>query len=267
MKTFIKNTVIYLFGHENARTLKKFFASKGFSEDDLILKYFEANPRKGIMFDVGVHYGQSFIEYAKMGWQIIGFEPDPINRKYVPKVKNLKLYENAVSDQDGLELSFYRSRQSTGISSLTPFEKHHKLITTVKTITLSTVIEIERVDTIDYLKIDIEGHDFFALKGFPFSKLQPEIIMCEFEDFKTIPLGYTYKDMANLLVCQDYDVWLSEWYPLRRYGAERIWRDIRTYPTPLFDGNANGNLVAIKKRNGNKFKLSMESYLSTIKNA
>lgn len=260
MKTFLKKII----GRTNFRKIKRLVKNVPFSESDLILDYFETNSRNGIMFDVGVHWGESFIDYAENNWKIIGFEPDSENISHIPAYSNFKLYQNAVSDEDDLEVNLFKSEESSGISSLIPFHHKHKIAGTVKTITLTTAIDKEKITNLDFLKIDIEGYDFFALKGFPFNKLKPEIILCEFEDIKTMRLGYDYKDMGNFLINKGYRVWLSEWSPVIKYGTCHSWLDIRSYYTELSNENGWGNFIAVTEDNARNFERVLQKYLTTI---
>ena len=69
--------------------------------------------------------------------------------------------------------------------------------------------------------------------------------MCEFEDSKTTPLGYSYHDMAGYLVDKGYAVQVSEWYPVLQYGGNHRWRRFEHYPCELADPRAWGNLIAV----------------------
>jgi FkbM family methyltransferase len=236
-----------------------------FSEAELILDYFAARPGgPGFMFDVGVHYGESAKPYTQMGWQVIGFEPDPANRAKIPPLRGLKLYENAVADQAGLSVPFYASEVSTGVSSLSSFLASHRPVATVTTVTLAQIVEQDQVKQVDFLKIDIEGHDLFALRGFPFAQLQPEVILCEFEDHKTVPNGYTYQQLGDFLVAQGYQVYLSEWHPIVQYGTQHQWRRLVPYPARLADARGWGNFVAVRPREQAVWHRAVARYLKFI---
>lgn len=99
----------------------------------------------------------------------------------------------------------------------------------------------------DFLKIDTEGFDYFVLKGFPWDRsgLKPGIILCEFEDSKTRPLGYDWKVMADFIQSKGYQVYVSEWFPIEKYGVSHRWRGIKKYPAELEDHEGWGNLVAL----------------------
>ena len=257
MRKFLKK----ILGQKGISILKALFWKKIFSEADIILAYFKKRKEIGTMFDVGVHFGESFISYAKMNWQIVGFEPNPECRQALPAFSNFKLYANAVSNVDDLDVLLYTNKESTGITSLIPFHKDHVATNTVKTITLRTVVNELDIKRLDFLKIDIEGYDFFALKGFPFEKIKPRIILCEFEDFKTMKLGYTFKDLGDFLIANGYKVWISEWYPIVKYGVQHKWREIRSYDGVLKDPKGWGNFIAVGDEDSMEFDFFLKSFL------
>jgi FkbM family methyltransferase len=261
---FIKNII----GQDNFKKIKHLIRGgkmEMFDEISLIEHYFIKKKRNsGLMVDVGVNFGQSFLPFAKKGWKVIGFEANPTIAKQIPHHKNFKLYENAVSDSDGQEVTLYASEESEGIGSLLAFTKGHQAAAVVKTITLATVVELEKISSIDFLKIDIEGYDLIALKGFPFDKISPEIIVCEFEDSKTTLLGYDYKDMGNFLLDKGYKVWLSEWHPIVKYGGDHQWLNLRPYYAELVDPKATGNFIAVRPESAEIFDEAIKSYIKKL---
>ena len=267
----IKPLIYKLLGRHN--TKKLFYKLRParqphFSEAEIIADFFFdflKPTQQCVMIDVGVHYGESCAEYAAAGWQVIGFEPDPKNRAKIPPIKGLKLFDMAVSNQDDQVVSFYTSRVSSGISSLSAFHSSHLPATQVKTITLRTIIQKEQLNRVDFLKIDIEGHDLFALKGFPFESMTPSVILCEFEDYKTVSNGYTYTTLGDFLLDKGYLVYLSEWQPIIQYGTQHQWDSIRPYPTRLNNAQGWGNFIAILPEFRSQFEQAMNRYLNFIR--
>lgn len=215
----------------------------------MIAEWFQANPRTGTMIDVGAHFGESFAPYLKMGWKVIAFEPDPSNRARLlenTKAEAIQLYDCAVGDREEERVPFFASPESDGISTLTAFRETHKEVNRVRLTTLAKVLGEAKTEKVDFLKIDTEGHDLFVLRGFPWERLRPEVVVCEFEDFKTIPLGYDFRQMGDFLIAQSYQVFLSEWAPILRYGTSHRWRSFKPYPCTLSDPKGWGNFVALK---------------------
>lgn len=127
-----------------------------------------------VILDVGAHSGV----WSRLLSQHLGgkgrfhlFEASPENaRRLAGSLEaNFSLIPKAVSDHDG-EATLYFAPRSTDISSLhrrtesifgnVTFEE-----VKVETIRLDTWIEQNKVERIDYLKMDIEGHELSALRG------------------------------------------------------------------------------------------------------
>lgn len=206
---------------------------------------------RGFMLDVGGHRGESFEEFAEHGWNVHSFEPNPANHPYIQKrieaaKGRVTLFPVAVSDTPQKGLAFYLSDESTGISSLHAFHETHKEGFVVDAVTLSEHCREHGITHVDFLKIDVEGHDFFVLKGIDWEHVAPDVVVCEFEDRKTVPLGYDYRDMADFLVERGYHVIVSEWYPIQRYGTRHKWRRHSDYPCDLAEADGWGNLIAFR---------------------
>jgi len=216
--------------------------------DEIALVHTVLRPHgPGVMVDVGAHYGGSLRRFADDGWRVYALEPDPRNRAILVRrfgrKPNVIVDARAVSEADGQTVALYTSRVSTGISALTPFHPSHSATDHVQTVRLDTLLA--EVDNVTFLKADTEGWDLPVLQTFPWDRLQPLAVMCEFEDRKTVPLGYDYDDLASYLTKLGYVVFTSEWYPVVEYGRRHRWRSMRRYPVPLDDPRAWGNLVAV----------------------
>jgi FkbM family methyltransferase len=201
----------------------------------------------GVMVDVGAHHGSSLEAFARDDWTVIAVEPDPRNRAILQRRfarrANVRIEERAISEKDGEEVPLFTSRVSTGISALAPFHSSHQATEHVETVRLDTLL----ADTghVTLLKTDTEGWDLPVLNTFPWNRLHPLAVMCEFEDRKTIPLGYDYHDLARRLTDLGYFVFTSEWFPVVEYGRRHKWRSIKRYPVALGDAAAWGNLMAV----------------------
>lgn len=201
---------------------------------------------RGTMLDVGAHQGYSAAPFLARGWTVHALEPDPANRAFLAnRFPNITIDPRAVSEQDGEEVSLFTSDVSTGISTLSPFHSSHAPTTTVRTVRLDTYIREQRVERVDFLKVDIEGFDLFALRTFPWKTLHPTAIVCEFEDNKTKRLGHDVHDIARFIQQHGYSVLVSEWEPITQYGVRHTWRRFARYPTDL-DADSWGNLIAVE---------------------
>ncbi|MEL7474575.1 MAG: FkbM family methyltransferase, partial [Planctomycetota bacterium] len=209
------------------------------------------DPARAVMLDVGAHIGNALASFADAGWRVHALEPDHNNRAGLVRRNKpawrLTIDPRAVSDRSGLELGFFTSPVSSGISALAPFVDSHTESQKVTTVTLDDYCREHDLKRIDLLKTDTEGFDLMALKGFPWDRLAPAAIVCEFEDAKSVPLGYTHAHLAEFLRDKGYDVYVSEWRPIITYGLRHRWRRLTRWPTSLADPMAWGNLIAFKR--------------------
>lgn len=220
----------------------------GAQMDEVGIVHAALGVRKGVMLDVGAHHGSSLAEFARDGWQIHAFEPDRANRATLDerfgRHPNVTVVPKAVSDRPGT-LNLYTSAESSGVSSLTPFTPDHRMSELVEVVTLCDYLSEAGIDKVDFLKIDVEGFELNVLAGYDWS-LEPRAVVVEFEDAKTRPLGYSWTELADELVSRGYELLVSEWFPIERYGVRHRWRRLARYPTVLADAAGWGNLIAAK---------------------
>jgi FkbM family methyltransferase len=207
----------------------------------------------GVMFDVGAHFGTSARPFVEAGWNVHCFEPDPENfaalQKNLGARPNIALHNLALAQASATSVPLYRSVQSTGISGLHAFHDSHKAHGHVDITTVARVCEDHGITHIDVLKIDVEGYDYFVLQGVPWLSIKPSVVLAEFEDAKTRPLGHTTNDVADFLADRGYTVYVSEWHPIVRYGVEHDWHTLKRYPC-RFSEAAWGNLIAFREDPG-----------------
>lgn len=221
------------------------------NEVEVVFKVLQEHQcKKGLMIDVGAHHGGSLRSFASRGWTIHAFEPDDENRKCLEdrfgSVSNVVVDNRAVSDVKREQVPFYRSNVSSGISGLSDFHSSHERTGTVDTVTLTEYIQKQKITRVDFLKVDTEGCDLKVLKSIPWASVQPNVVICEFENEKSENYGYKFKDLANYLVGQEYQVLVSEWYPIVEYGQSHRWRTYHTYPCDLSNPEAWGNIIAVQ---------------------
>ncbi|MEM6942213.1 MAG: FkbM family methyltransferase [Pseudomonadota bacterium] len=217
----------------------------------LVFRVLDAGAAPGTMIDVGAHHGSALSRFARAGWTVLAFEPDAANRSELMRrlaekprtCAKVRISPLAVSDSEQADVAFYASSVSTGISGLTAFHESHAESDRVATTTLDRALRHHGLASIDFLKIDVEGHELPVLRGLDIDAVRPRAIVAEFEDAKTEAQGYTTTDLAGFLVDRGYCVFVSEWHPIERYGIRHSWSRFRRWPAVLA-GDAWGNLVA-----------------------
>ena len=243
-----------------------------FSEIDLIQRFPYKTP-KPIFVDVGGHQGTTSIVFAKKNWRVVVFEPEPSNlqkcKQRLEGFANVTIFENAVSNVSGEKVPFFTSDKFTGIHSLKPFHETHKPSIEVDTITLNEALGSLDIERIAALKIDTEGADFLAIKGLDLDQYQPEIVMVEFMDPRSLKnFGYTHHDMAEYMNEAGYKTYVSEWAEFSQYQAEgepsqHRWIQLTSYP--LDHEAAWGNLIFVKKDLESEFDKTFQNYLAVAK--
>jgi FkbM family methyltransferase len=222
----------------------------------------------GVLVDVGAHVGSTLLPFAEAGWEVHAFEPDRVNREQLERntahLSNVAIVPMAVADNAG-ELTLYRSEESTGISSLTPFTRGHVPVEVVPVTTLRNYLAGTQPREVTLLKIDVEGYERFVLRGFPWDTYRPRSVILEFEDSKSVTLGYVWTDLAEDLRMHGYELFVSEWHPIDRYGITHHWRRSFSYPGQLRQERAWGNLIAVEDSDRNRLRWYL--FLARIRNA
>ena len=140
-------------------------------ELNTIKKY--SDRKKLFLLDCGCNYGfYSFYTASLSKYNfVISFEPSPkttddFNKNlYLNKFENIILENLAISDIDNNQVSFNESLNDWE-SSLTHNNFEEKRLTLINTTTIDTVLKEYFLDNqFLFIKLDIEGHEFNALKG------------------------------------------------------------------------------------------------------
>jgi FkbM family methyltransferase len=133
-----------------------------------------------VFIDVGAHIGSYTIPIAKKAQKVIAFEPNKYTFELLTKnislnnLTNIEAYNVAVSKKRGVvsftyedQSSYSRiidSDQSTSVAVVENVKAHdNNNIHLVNTIDLDGVLLKE--DRVDWIKIDVEGHELDVLEG------------------------------------------------------------------------------------------------------
>jgi len=159
--------------------------------EDYILSYVFNDIDKGYYVDVGsndpIKENATYYFYKK-GWHGIVIEPiqEIYQRIALARPRDVVL-NIAASDKNGRE-KFFIVDESNGWSSLEQSitkvirdhnKSHRSILVEVKTLT-SLLSEYDiPYDGIDFIKIDVEGHEYKVLKGLDLNKYRPKVIALE----------------------------------------------------------------------------------------
>jgi FkbM family methyltransferase len=158
------------------------------SGEDLILETIFCDISKGVYVDIGANnpYIQSNTQYFyKKGWRGVNVDALPGSMIIFNKVRSKDInIETAISNENS-ELKYYMF-SSTFFNTfdqnlVEKIKNHSKLIgeKTINSIKLSDLFNSLKINTIDFLSVDVEGLDYEVLKSNDWEKYRPKVIVTE----------------------------------------------------------------------------------------
>jgi FkbM family methyltransferase len=183
------------------------------AEDVRLARAF-AGQDAGLYIDVGANnpdYLSVTKHFYETGWTGINVEPGPNPYALLTKKRQRDVNLNVGCSNRRGTLTLYEGRgNASGLSSFTPEEvaTHEKNgfkfeRVNVDVVTLSSICE-QHVNnrTIDFMSIDVEGHEREVLEGADFTRFRPRVIVIE----ATLPNTTisTHERWEALIVSHDY---------------------------------------------------------------
>lgn len=169
----------------------KFYSQ--FAEDKILSQIFNDKVH-GTCIEVGANNGiddSTSFYFEKIGWDCILVEPNPYLCQEIRQVRKAKLFEYAASNKNGMTMLHVveGSDRSHGLSTISPNEEYltrvkiHKFSSRPVQVATTTLDEIlnkaEIKGGIDFITIDVEGHEIEALGGFSLAKWKPTVMIVE----------------------------------------------------------------------------------------
>lgn len=197
-----------------------------------------------IIFDVGANNGDwSFLMHKNYPQsQLYLFEPQPACRKIIESknIPNSVLITKAVSSKSKCSVKLFTIGQGEGIASLhqrrDSYFQHHKFNTImVDTISIDEFIIDNKIELIDFMKIDTEGHDLEVLIGAKESLSRGVIKALSFEFGSGNINSRTYfHDFWDLLYPLGFEIYRilpsSQLMPIREYYEDcEYFRGVSNY--------------------------------------
>ena len=158
-----------------------------------------------VIFDVGAHIGQSAKKYRKIfdKAEIFSFEPHLDSYKTLSslKIDKFRAYNFGFSNIKSQEN--FSVNLKSGTNSLLPFsvdnvwgfEPSDSLETTVCNFdTIDNFCNINNIESIDFMKIDVQGSEYLVLSGAKETLLTKKIKVIQLE----VIIGDTYKGQKSI---------------------------------------------------------------------
>ncbi|MDP2805260.1 MAG: FkbM family methyltransferase [Gallionellaceae bacterium] len=165
----------------------KYFAQYG--EDKILDQIF--GKKEGVCVEVGGFdgvTGSNSYYFEKLGWRCLVVEPMPDFCQKIRAARSCEIAEIAASDKKG-ESEFYVAVGVEVLSTMQKDANHFARIKsssqeemrkiTVKTARLDDIFLEHGITTIDFMTIDVGGHEMSALAGMSFGAISPRIVIIE----------------------------------------------------------------------------------------
>ncbi len=171
--------------------------SYSISNVDLIIDRMFSKVEKGVFIDLGcnhpIKFNNTYLLY-KRGWRGINIDLDKESIDEFNKIRD-KDYnvQSVISNNIGEEKEIYYYHSRSAINTLSKELLEHRKtkkdsikILKETTNTLENIIEKSpfKNQKINLLSIDIENHEYEALKNFDFSKFRIDVIVIEIHDLR-----------------------------------------------------------------------------------
>jgi len=89
-----------------------------------------------------------------------------------------------------------------------------KKIINVDTVTLNQLLFKNNIKKIDFLSVDVEGHEINVLNGFNIKKYSPQLVVVEFLDLKMKKFEFYNNSIKNILDSDIYKYFIKNNYSL-----------------------------------------------------
>jgi FkbM family methyltransferase len=205
------------------------------------------------VLDIGAHQGlYTLLASKRVGssGRVFSFEPSPRERRALRLNLALNFCPNvavqalALGSQETTADLFVVQGSQTGCNSLRPPE----VLSATKPVrvcvtTLDQWLSLNRIQQVDFIKLDVEGAELEVLKGAEnFLRRSPgPVILCELEDVRTLRWGHKAMHVANYLRSIGFN-----WFRCESTGG--------LLPLPENIERYEGNFVALRPEPTDQFK-------------
>lgn len=207
--------------------LKKKLRSKkesySFGTVDLLINYFFKNKFNGFYVDVGcqnpISNNNTYLLHKNKNWKGINIDLDPENIKLfnISRPNDININKALSSSVKEMDLYFYHKKSAINTISKEIADRQNakvKEIKKISTTTLDLILEKNNVQKINYLSIDVEGHEFEVLSGFSIQKYNPDIVSIEYLNINSIKFEFHYNNIDDVINSQIYKYFVSNNYNL-----------------------------------------------------
>lgn len=190
----------------------------------LYTRHFSKLKRAGIYVDIATNdpigISNTYFMDRCLAWSGICVEANPKYYERIHRERSCALVPTCVSEKDGEQVEFAMSGPGSGIVSThrqgRSIEKRALSIVRKRCVSMDKQLRRYNVSHIDYLNVDVEGHELEVLRSFNWPRISVNIISVEvtatsrilirqFLESKGFDRLYTEDDTANMKGMPIYD--------------------------------------------------------------
>jgi FkbM family methyltransferase len=144
-------------------------------ESELIAAYL---PPRGFFIEVGaydpVELSQTF-QLEQCGWDGLLIEPVPSHAERLRAVRRVRVLQVACGapEQNGKNLPIHVA----GARSSVRYALGQAIC--VPVVTIDSILTEAKISRVEFLSVDVEGAEIDVLKGFPFDRIRPDLVLIE----------------------------------------------------------------------------------------
>lgn len=148
------------------------------------VKHFINLKRKGVYIDVAagqpIYASTTYFYDHCLGWKGLCVEANPTHHDKFPGTRSCELIPKCVGSKHNQVVQFHDDDGGSGIIDSTYTNSNRKgKITKMRCTTMHRILKARGISHVDYLSLDVEGHEVEVLKGFKLNEIQVDVITTE----------------------------------------------------------------------------------------
>lgn len=220
-----------------------FLGEYEFAISEIVSKIIE---KDFICVDAGANYGWYATLFAKLGAkEVHAFEPVPptfadlrANYELAGKPENLAINNVALGDEEKMIKLHIFENTPNGHASISAQGKEKFETYEAKMIKLDHYLRENKVERVDFIKVDVEGAELAFLRGAEsvFKQAQPPILMMEMALETSKHFGYKPQDLIDFIKMRaEYDFFAIDDYrvkikPIKDFAEADIGANVLCFP-------------------------------------
>jgi FkbM family methyltransferase len=160
-----------------------------FGEDRILAEIF-TDTGVGYCAEIGAYDGQTgsaTLAFERRGWHCLLVEPIPECVEEIRRHREGVVRQCAASSEEG-ETTFFLAARVEQMSTLELDHAHHQWVAAlggnireirVRTARIDTLLEDVGFPALQFITLDVEGHELEALRGFSLARWAPRIVIIE----------------------------------------------------------------------------------------